>query len=327
MSLKDLIMNDLRLYFDVARCRSFSQAAADHGITQSAASQRVGHLEKRLAVKLIDRSVRPLALTEAGEVFLRGCQEILGLYETVESSIARFRSPADTTIRIDAIYSAGIDLLNQVKEQFEAKHPNIRVVLEYKHPDQVHDAVRHDRCDLGIVSYPDRLRDVQVIPLRDEPMAVVCAPDHPLAGHEQVDVSTLDGLAMVAFEPSLPVSRRIRAYLREHGVKPTVASVFDNIDTIKSAVAATHGMAIVPKRTVLPEVAAGTLTAAELEPPLTRPMGVIHHCRSGKGFRPAIQAFVDLLLKQAGPQGHTAPGGSHSLTEAGAAAPQPIGKT
>ena len=64
-------MQTLRLFCDVAACRSVSQAAARHGITQSAASQRVSQFEKRLGVTLIDRSVRPLDLTAAGELMLR----------------------------------------------------------------------------------------------------------------------------------------------------------------------------------------------------------------------------------------------------------------
>ncbi|MCC7205272.1 MAG: LysR family transcriptional regulator, partial [Phycisphaeraceae bacterium] len=64
-------MQSLRLFCDVAGHRSFSLAAKKHGITQSAVSQRVGQLEKRLGVTLLDRSVRPLALTPAGELFLR----------------------------------------------------------------------------------------------------------------------------------------------------------------------------------------------------------------------------------------------------------------
>jgi DNA-binding transcriptional LysR family regulator len=70
-------MQTIRLYADVARYRSFSEAAREHGITQSAASQRIRSLEDRLGVMLIDRSVRPLALTPAGEVYGRGCIELL----------------------------------------------------------------------------------------------------------------------------------------------------------------------------------------------------------------------------------------------------------
>ncbi len=294
-------MQSLRIFCDVARRRSFSRAAADHGITQSAASQRIRQLEKRLGVKLIDRSVRPLALTPAGEVYLRGCEELLEHYDQLEQQVSHFKPLAEGSIRVDAIYSAGIDLLNHVKESFEALHPAVRVTIQYKQPDEVYQGVHDHRCDLGILSYPQRWHQVQAIGLRDEPMAVVCSPKHALAGTQKIHASQLGHWPMVMFEQSLPVGRRIRRYLREHGANPSEASVFDNIDTIKNAVVVTDHVAILPKRTVMRDVTAGTLAVVGLEPELVRPMGIIYRRPSGQGFRPAVQAFIDYLFEHAGP--------------------------
>jgi DNA-binding transcriptional LysR family regulator len=299
-------METIRLYVDVASQRSFSQAAARHGISQSAASQRVGLLEKRLGATLIDRSARPFALTAAGEEFLRGCRALLRRYDRLEARVRRRPAPSAGTVRVDAIYSAGIDLLNQVREQFEARNPRITVAVDYKRPEQVYEAVRQQTCDLGILSYPQRWREVAVIPLSHERMALVCAPGHPLAGRTQVQARELGPYPMIGFEPGLPVGRHIRRYLRQHGAQPAITHVFDNIDTIKSAVAMTHQAAILPRRTVAHEVAAGTLVAVELRPALERPMGIIHAKGHGDGagaLAPAAQAFVAFLIRQVGPGG------------------------
>ena len=296
-------MQRLRIFCSVARHRSFSQAAVDHKITQSAASQRVGQLEKKLGVKLIDRSVRPLVLTKAGEEYLRGCQQLLDRYDQLERRVCRLKPPADGCVRVDAIYSAGIDLLNQVKEAFAAEFPDVRVTIEYKHPDEVYQAVRDSRCDLGILSYPQVWHQVSVVPLRDEPMVVVCSPQHPLAGTEAgcLHASQLGEWPMATFEQSLPAGRHIRRYLRECGVQPDIANVFDNIDTIKSAVAVTDQVAILPKRAVLRELSAGTLAAIDLEPKLVRPMGMVCPRCNEDEIRPAVRAFMEFLQDRAGP--------------------------
>ena len=78
----------LRLLVDVARLRSFSQAAEVHGITQSAASQRVSHLEKHLGVVLLDRSRRPLGLTDAGRVYLEGATDVLDRLDRLHGRVA-----------------------------------------------------------------------------------------------------------------------------------------------------------------------------------------------------------------------------------------------
>lgn len=298
-------MQTVRLFCDVARYQSFSRAAAEHGITQSAASQRILALESRLGVTLIDRSVRPLALTQAGEVYMRDAREILERYDDLERRVSQLRPTLHGVVRVDAIYSVGIDLLNHIKEAFEREHPGARVDVHYKQPGEVVEAVRNESCDFGIVSYPHTWKDeVSSVPLRDERMALVVAPGHPLAAKMKIHARELDGIEFIAFEPGLPVAKGIKRYLREHGAAPVVSSVFDNIDTIKSAVAVTQQAAILPKRTVHREVQAGTLALVELEPRLVRPIGIVRskRHRRGRSAPPTVQAFIDYLLENAGPK-------------------------
>jgi DNA-binding transcriptional LysR family regulator len=165
------------------------------------------------------------------------------------------------------------------------------------------------------LSYPQRWREVAVIPLRHERMVLVCAPQHPLAGRSQVHSRELGSYPLIGFEPGLPVARHIRRYLRQHGAQSAMTHVFDNIDTIKSAVAMTRQAAILPRRTVAHEVAAGTLVAVELRPALERPMGIIHAKGRGDGtgaLSPAAQEFVDFLIHHIGPEGSGASGGGAS---------------
>lgn len=296
-------MQSLRLFLDVAKHQSFSRAAREHGITQSAASQRISQLERKLGVTLLDRSVRPLALTPAGEAFSSEGRELLERYDALERRVSSLRPTVTGQVVVDAIYSAGIDLLDHLRQAFEGLHRGVSVVVNYKQPEEVYEAVRREQCDFGIVSFPQQWREGGFIPLRDERMAVVCSPDHPWANRRRVNASDLHGQRMIAYEPHLPVARRIKKYLRDQGVVPQVTSVFDNIDTIKSAVAVTDQVAILPKRTALREAAAGTLRVMDLEPKLVRSVGVIHRRRKTDAtgaFSPAAQAFVDYLIEHAG---------------------------
>jgi DNA-binding transcriptional LysR family regulator len=296
-------MQTLRLFSDVARCHSFSQAAEMHGISQSAASQRIGLLEKKLGVTLLDRSVRPLALTEAGSLFAQGCEDLIQRHDRLESRVAGMRKSPEGLVRVIAIYSAGIDLLSRVRENFEAENKKISVEIRYDRPEQVYQAVREGEGDLGIVSYPQRWRKVDSIPLRDETMVVVCNTRHKVAQKQTVSVKELEAYEMVTFDTDLPVGRRIREYLKTNGVKPKITNGFDNIDTIKGALAVTEQLSILPRRTVVREVAAGSLAMVTMTPKLVRPLGVIfkRRARHGAAFAPAAQMFVDFLVAHAGP--------------------------
>jgi len=297
-------METLRLFCDVARYHSFSQAAAEHGLTQSAVSQRISALEKKLGAKLIDRSVRPPALTPAGEIVLSEARELVDRYDNMAHRLSQMRSGPSGHVKIDAIYSAGIELLNLIKEGFESLHPRVKVDIHYRRPDAVHEAVRHEECDLGILSYPKRWPGVGVLPLRDERMAVVCSPTHALARRGRVVAAELESYPMIAFEHKLPVARQIKRYLRDNGANPPIENEFDNIDTIKNAVAVTDAFSILPCRTVHQQVQNGVLAKVDLDPPLVRSVGLIYPRRKGgiQSFTPAVQAFIDYLLAHAGPQ-------------------------
>ena len=73
----------LKIFCDVVYRRSFSRAADDNGISQSGASQVVHQLERRLGVKLVDRSKRPFTLTPEGEAYYDGCRKLLERYDVL----------------------------------------------------------------------------------------------------------------------------------------------------------------------------------------------------------------------------------------------------
>jgi DNA-binding transcriptional LysR family regulator len=288
-------MDSLRIFCDVARLRSFSRAAELHDVTQSAVSQRLRSLEEELGVQLIDRSRRPLELTAEGLAYYRGCRRILARYDELTHQITGLAAaPEGGEVSIAAIYSSDMVRLNHVRSDFQAAHPQARVRINYLHPDDVYERVRQGECDFGIVSYPERLRDMESIRLREEVMVLVCAARHRLAGRTRVRASDLAGEALVGFDPHLPISRAIVSYLRGHGVQPEIVHSFDNVDTIKAAVASSDGVALLPERTVRTEVELGVLSSVSLKPTLIRPVGIIH--RRGQEFSPLVRSFIAFLL-------------------------------
>lgn len=285
----------LEVFCNVARHRSFSKGAERSGITQSAASQRIRVLEEELGVQLVDRSTRPLRLTAAGRTYYQGARKILDRYDRLLQNVIGERRELRGDLELASIYSVDRSYLNDVLEDMRHRHPEVEVRVVYLHPQELHDAIRSDRCDVGILSYPDRWPDLAARPLGEESMALVCHPAHPLATRDRVTPEALEGMSLVGFDPGLPISRDIQTFLRKHGGHPRVARSFDNIDTIRASLADPSLMAILPERTVQVEVERGTLVAIPLEPGLVRPMALV--CRRDREFSPALEALVNGLVE------------------------------
>lgn len=286
-------LDTIKIFCDVAQHGSFSRGAELNGITQSAASQRIRGLEEGLGVELIDRSTRPCGLTAWGKVYYEGCRDILDRYQRLERRVAGGSGPLRGTVVIASIYSADVAHLNEIREGFQADHPQVKIHIHYLQPQGIEEWVRAEKCDLGILSYPDRSPDLANIPLRDERMVAVFRSGHRLAKRSRVVPKDLAQERLIGFDANLRISREIRAYLRRHGVQPTVESSFDNIDSIKAAVAETDGVGLLPQRTVRIEVARGLLRTADLDPALVRPLGVVH--RRDRPLSPLEDAFVTYL--------------------------------
>lgn len=283
----------IRLFCDVVREGNFSRGAARNGITQSAASQRIRSLEQELGVELIDRSTRPCGLTPSGQLYYEGCRDILERYERLEDVVLRKTSVLRGRVVVASIYSADVPHLNDVREGFTAEHPRVSVQIRYLQPAAVHEWVASRRSDIGILSYAERWPDLARIPLREETMVAVFRVGHRLSARRRVHPRDLAGERLIGFDAGLRISQEIRSYLRRHRGQPTVESTFDNIDSIKAAVAETDGVGILPQRTVRVEVARGVLTTAGLEPTLIRPLALVH--RRDRPLPPLVAAWAKYL--------------------------------
>jgi DNA-binding transcriptional LysR family regulator len=184
-------------------------------------------------------------------------------------------------------------------QEFMAKYPKANVRLEYQHPERVYELVQNDEADLGLVSYPKAKRTIRSVLWTEEPMVLVCAPGHRLAGRESVCLKELGGSDVVAFVTDLEIRHQLDRALAACGAEVNVVMEFDNIETIKRAIEIDAGVSLLPQPTIEREVEAGTLVAIPIAGQrLVRPLGILY--RRGKQLGRAARRFVQLLQKPGG---------------------------
>ena len=289
-----VLFDNSKLFRDIAQARSVSRGAAQNGISQSAASQHIHELEKKLGISLLDRTTRPLTLTAVGKLYFDLCRDVLWREEEFEAALDELKARVEGEVRVASIYSIGLSEMSQLQEEFSLRFPNAQLHVDYLRPQKIYEALLADQADLGLVSYPEATKELAVIPWREEEMVVAAPLSHPLAEKAVLLPADLNGQEFISFDEDLSIRRELDRFFREQGIEIRLSMQFDNIQMIKEAVALGSGISILPARTMLAEIEQGRLVAVPLHAPgLVRPLGIVH--RKRKKFNRAAQSFLELL--------------------------------
>src|SRR5207245_874599 len=141
-------------------------------------------------------------------------------WEKAKGEVAAVKARVDGTVRVAAIYSVGLHDVSRHMQRFMSLYPEARVQLECLHPHKVVEAVLGGEADVGIMSYPPTNRALSIVPLRAEPMAFVCHPNHRLARHRLVRPT---GIIHRRQKPLTPTVSRFIELLREANEEPARA--------------------------------------------------------------------------------------------------------
>jgi LysR family transcriptional regulator, transcriptional activator of the cysJI operon len=282
----------ISLFRDIVYRRSVTRGAKDHGVTQSAASQVVQEFERALGVRLLDRSRRPLQVTDAGRLFYEFAAEVLDRHQRFLADLQGLRSEPTGVVRVASIYSVGLAEMSRLEEAFKARLPRGRLEVDFLRPEMVHASVVDGKADIGLMSYPKAGPGIVSLDWRQDALVVAAAPPHPLARLTRIRLAALDQQEFIGFNEDLPISRHIDRLLKEAGVQVRCRLRFDNIQSLKEALQTGRAVAILPAPML--EGVDGRLRGIRLVPTPYRPLGIVH--REGP-LTNAARIFLEVLEK------------------------------
>ncbi len=287
-------IENFKIFADLVETKSFSKAAKLNSITQSAVSQQARAMEKHFKILLIDRSQKQFQLTREGIRVYDTAREILHQYDKLQSELQEMKKVISGTIRVSTIYSIGLHELPPYIKQFLHDFPAVNVRVEYRRSNLVYEDLVHNSIDFGLVAFPVKSRQIEVIPFRDDRLVLITHPSHPLAKQASVEVSEILGHKLIGFDPDIPTRKAVDQIFRDQKVELEPSMEFDNIETVKRAVEIDHGVAIVPQATVTQEVKQGTLALVPFKgKEFSRPLAILH--RKGRVLTPAMKKFIEIL--------------------------------
>ncbi|MFK0382923.1 LysR substrate-binding domain-containing protein [Agrobacterium sp. NPDC090273] len=288
-------MADLTAFVVVAEERNFTRAALKLGLSQSALSGIVRRLEERLGVRLLARTTRSVAPTEAGERLVQTLAPMLRDLDQRISELSEFRDSPAGTIRITSVEHAAKTIIRPAVTKLLSRYPdiNVEVVVDYGLVDVV-----ADRFDAGVRLGEQVAKDMIAVRMSpDVPMAIVGSPAyferHPLPENPEQLVDHR------AINLRLPTTGVLNAWRfidkgREIRVHVDGPLVFNTIELILDAALDGLGLAYLPLDQVTGHISAGRLvsTLEESTPPLP---GYHLYYPSRRHSSPAFNLFVDAV--------------------------------
>ncbi|HEX3645229.1 MAG TPA: LysR substrate-binding domain-containing protein [Vicinamibacterales bacterium] len=250
----------LKIFLAVAQERSFSRAAAKVHRTQPAVSQAVRRLEVELGEQLFDRSSKTGTLTEAGRMLQNYGQRLVRLAEETESAVRDLRDMRRGRVLIGA-NEAAVHTLLPLISRFRQRFPDITIDVRRVPARQIAVEVQQGSLDFGALTFHPSEAGLLEVPVGTDELVLLVPPSHRLADRRQVAMEDIAEERLVAHNDPSPARERVLRLFEEHHVPLNMVIALPSLDGIKRAVELKLGVALLPRRCAITEIASGRLVA------------------------------------------------------------------
>ncbi|WP_345428974.1 LysR family transcriptional regulator, partial [Pseudonocardia xishanensis] len=261
-------LRQLGYFVAVAEERSFSRGAERVHVVQSAVSTAVAKLERELDIQLLDRAANPVALTPAGAAFLTEARATLNSARRAKNVVAPYREQLSGRVDLGTLMSSGPLDLPAALGRFHTRYPLVSVRLRQSVAGTAGhlDAIAEGTLDLALVAAPAPPPNITLRTIAQEPLVLLCRPDHRLGTRDQVRVPDLATETVICFAEGWGIRRQADDAFTAAGLTPDTPYEVSDYDTASGLVRNRLGV------TLLPATPAGRypdLRAVALTPEIT----------------------------------------------------------
>jgi LysR family carnitine catabolism transcriptional activator len=288
---------DIRAFLAVADTLSFSQAAQQMHLSQSALSTLIGRLEDAFGTRLFDRTTRAVALSAAGEVLASHAHQLLSDIERTVAAVRDVSALRRGRVALAAMPSIAARIVPRLFRAFSAQYPDIKLSLADTLSEPAFELVREGRVDFAITAANPAYSDLEYIPLTTDTFVLLAARGHPL-GRDSGSVRLTDTLAYphISMSRHTSVRQYVEAAALQNGIGFHPAFEIDHLATIGAMVAEELGVAALPAMAADVIAADGLVRRPLADPEIRRSIGVVRR-REGS-LSPAAEAMLALLIRQ-----------------------------
>ncbi len=292
--MEALNLNHLYYFYQVARHGSFTRAARQLLVSQSALSVQIRALESSLGGALFDRGRSGVTLTEAGQRTFEMAERV---FSEVDHLVSEFRETdrlVTGAVSVGTVNSLGIYVLPDILSAYREQFPDVRVRIDFRESERVVDQLIQGKTDLAIVPWERAYAELVATPLTRHKMFLVARPDHPLATVPRVTPRDLEAHPFVGYHEGMHTRAMTDALFKRMALKVEYAVESSNAATIKQMVLAGMGLALLPETAVATEIRRRQLVRLEI-PTLVMSQEITLYVRRNRTLSRTATGFVEFL--------------------------------
>jgi len=298
--------HQLRYVCAIADTGNFSRAAERCQVAQPSLSQQVLKLEEELGARLFDRLGRSIRLTEAGRAFIPRARAILEQMEAARSSAADQNTDLRGSVAVGVIPTVAPYLIPGYAARFAKSYPDAKLRIVEETTSVLVEGLRDLSLDVAILALPLRHKELELFPIRTEPLFAALSTHHPHASAKSLALKDLRGESFVMLRDghcfrdlSLDTCTRAR-------ITPHIVFESGQFSSLLGMVAAGVGVSLVPEMAIDRNIACRYVRLNDVQATRTIVTAVLR----GRSFNPVQQAFVS------GIRGKATPGANGKLSHA-----------
>jgi DNA-binding transcriptional LysR family regulator len=247
--LRQVTIRQLQIFAEAAQTLSFARVAEHLHLTPAAVSFQIKQIELVAGFALFERLGKRVKLTQAGEALLIYARQVLRALLDADQTLLALKGLDAGKIAI-GIVTTSTFVVPHILARFQAEHPGISITLHDGNRQQVLDMITNGAVDLAIMGQPPADADVFAEPFAPHPSVIVAAPSHRLVQPAPIPLARLAHEPFVVREEGSGTRSLMDRFFPAMGLEPRIGMVSSSNNTIKQAVMAGMGLALISRHTI-----------------------------------------------------------------------------
>jgi len=288
--------NQLRVFYQAAKCLNFTVAAKKLYITQPAVTVQVKFFEAYCNLKLFNRRGRRIYLTDEGNTLYEYAKRVFEYEKEIEDAIEDLKELKRGVLRLGTTKTYARYFMPSMIAAFHEKYPHIKIHLDEGSSLDMGHSLLEFKNELVVVAKVEDNPDIFFSPFSREELVLIVGPSHPLAKNKAIDFMEIAEEPVIMKEVGSGTRKLVNGLFAQNNSSPDVLMETSNTEFIKQLVQRGEGVSFLVREAVASELKEKILVTAPIKGKKIF-LDVSIACLKNRHLSPPAMAFLDILKK------------------------------